>query len=269
MDEKHWAAVRQLVMEVHESEEDGSGGRLDRVRAELEGRGFQVEVEQPALLEGTDRYNLWAVRPDDPVTGEPVVDGEAVAPELLAAAEELGQGELRSFLRRRLPEPMVPSAVVWLDELPLNANGKVDRGRLPDPSEAARQRPHVPPRDDLERQLCEIWQEVFEVERIGVEDDFFELGGHSLLATRVAARMRERLGAGLPIRRLFDLTTVALQAEALKAEHGEGLGGGGELPAATAQATPSAAVEPSMDDLLAELEEMSDEEAAALAEEVH
>ncbi|WNZ59300.1 phosphopantetheine-binding protein [Myxococcus sp. MxC21-1] len=114
---------------------------------------------------------------------------------------------------------MMPSVFVVLPALPLNANGKVDRKALPIPDAAAAQeaRPPAPPRSDVEERLVALWQEVLSRQSIGVEDDFFELGGHSLLAVRAHSRLRELFGVDLPLRTLFELTTVARLAEKIEA----------------------------------------------------
>ncbi len=118
--------------------------------------------------------------------------------------------ELRTFLRQRLPEAMVPSVFMTLESLPLTSSGKVDRRALPEPSwgspsEGAAQAP----RTQVEELLAGIWSEVLGLERVGLEESFFELGGHSLLATRLMSRVRQTFGVELPLRRLFEVSTVA------------------------------------------------------------
>ncbi|MEO8429879.1 MAG: amino acid adenylation domain-containing protein [Acidobacteriota bacterium] len=120
---------------------------------------------------------------------------------------------LRLFLKERLPEYMVPAAVVLLDSLPLTANGKVDRRALPssDLLSSARERDSdfVAPRNPVEEVLAAIWADVLGVEDVGVRDEFFALGGHSLLATQVISRVREAFRVDLPLRALFETPTVA------------------------------------------------------------
>jgi aryl carrier-like protein len=119
--------------------------------------------------------------------------------------------ELRETLRQRLPEYMIPSAFVWLDALPLNANGKVERKLLLPPDQAARAvaaAEYVAPRTQAEELLARVWAEVLSVERVGVHDNFFELGGDSILSLQIIARARQA-GLALTPRQLFEAPTVA------------------------------------------------------------
>ena len=117
----------------------------------------------------------------------------------------------RSFLRQKLPDYMIPSSFVFLNALPLTPNGKIDRNALPSPEG---ERPHldqgfVEPRSEIEKLVAQVWLEVLKLEKVGVYDNFFDLGGHSLLATRVVARLRANFSVDLPLRKLFELPTVA------------------------------------------------------------
>jgi iturin family lipopeptide synthetase B len=110
--------------------------------------------------------------------------------------------------------------LVFLEKLPLMANGKVDRGALPRLTGATSDGgPYVAPRTEAERQVASIWQEVLRLPQVGVQENFFALGGHSLLATRVVSRLRRAFGVELPLRRLFDGPTVAEVAEQIEAMH--------------------------------------------------
>ena len=122
--------------------------------------------------------------------------------------------ELRGFLGERLPDYMVPGALVVLDRLPLRTNGKVDRDALPVPDVggAAGAGGGRPPASRREQVLCDLFAEVLGVAAVGVDDDFFALGGHSLLATRLAGKVRAALGAELSLRAIFQAPTVAALA---------------------------------------------------------
>jgi amino acid adenylation domain-containing protein len=129
---------------------------------------------------------------------------------------------LRDYLRRRLPEYMVPATIVFLDSLPLTANGKLDLAALPAPGGTADARAGAPagagPATALERDVAAVWAEVLRLERVGARDDFFELGGHSLLAVQVVVRLRERLGADLSLGSLFEAPTVERLARLIEAQ---------------------------------------------------
>ncbi|HEV2735094.1 MAG TPA: amino acid adenylation domain-containing protein, partial [Longimicrobiaceae bacterium] len=185
---------------------------LGRTDAQVKIRGFRIEpgeVEAVLARHPAVRDAAVVVREDAP--------GERRLVAYVAAADGAGAdaAELRAHLRGRLPEYMVPSAVVVLESLPLTPTGKVDRRALPAPEGAAEE--SVAPRTPAEATLAGIWAEVLGAERVGVHDDFFALGGHSLLATRVAARVQEAFGLELPLRAVFEAPTVAGLAERLEA----------------------------------------------------
>lgn len=118
-------------------------------------------------------------------------------------------GELREYLKAKLPEYMIPSRFVFLERLPLNPNGKVDRRALPALSHVAQAPTHVAPRSESEVTLAGIWAEVLGLERVGIHDNFFELGGHSLLAIKAVSRIRDAFQVDLPLINLFQAPTVA------------------------------------------------------------
>jgi acyl-coenzyme A synthetase/AMP-(fatty) acid ligase/acyl carrier protein len=117
--------------------------------------------------------------------------------------------ELRRWLRRDLPDPMVPPEFVWVDAFPTTPNGKLDVKALPSPAPPSADREHVAPATPTEAALADIWREVLAVERIGRADDFFDLGGHSLAALRVVEMVSESLGVTLRADALFDAPTLA------------------------------------------------------------
>ena len=127
----------------------------------------------------------------------------------LVSESEIDVSELRNFLKRILPDYMVPTSFVQLDRLPLNANGKIDRKALPQPvtgEQTAAGNSNV--QTPVQELLLNIWSEVLNRTDIGVDDNFFELGGHSLLATQVFSRIRECLSVELPVRALFETPTI-------------------------------------------------------------
>ena len=143
---------------------------------------------------------------------------------------------LRTCLRQRLPEYMVPSAFVVLEALPLTPNGKVDRKALPAPdgrsaTDGAASSPRARPIEETARRAL---GEVLGVERVGSHDNFFELGGHSLLATQVVSRIRDAFGVELPLRALFEAPTVAALAERIERRTGSGGTAPGAAPRARA-----------------------------------
>ncbi len=121
---------------------------------------------------------------------------------------EVQGGELREYSAERLPEAMVPSAFVEMQELPRTLNGKIDRKALP-ALEQARRRRESRPATPVEEIIAGVWGEVLQLQQVGGEENFFELGGHSLLATQVVSRVRASLGVQVPLRALFEAPTVA------------------------------------------------------------
>lgn len=132
------------------------------------------------------------------------------------------EGELRSLITERLPEYMAPSVYMFLDTLPLNANSKVDRGALPDPSKAPVARTEtVAPRNDIERELAEVVREVLGIESVGVHHTFFDLGGTSVDLVRIHNKIKERLDLDVRIVDLFRRPTVSLLAAYLTEGEGD------------------------------------------------
>jgi amino acid adenylation domain-containing protein len=177
-------------------------GRLDE---QVKVRGFRIELGE---IEAT-------LRRDPGVADCAVIARDDERGEKRLAAYVVGDADaeaLRDRLRASLPEYMVPSAFVFMDALPLTANGKLDRKALPAPEFASAKDRYVAPRTPVEEVLAGIWAEVLRLERVGVEESFFDLGGHSLLATRMASRVRELFGVELPLRALFEGPTVAQMA---------------------------------------------------------
>jgi FkbM family methyltransferase len=208
IDDEDWKKIAQIVMEVHDwGVGRATEGRVQQIVSLLESRGFAVVAEQYEELKGTDRWSIYA-RSQQQWHRVPPSSFEAQ----LAPVEEkemaVSSGALRQYLEHQLPEYMMPSAFVLLEQLPLLPNGKLDRRALPAPPEGQASRKYVAPRTPMEESLCSIWAEVLERERVGVNDNFFEIGGHSLLATQVISRIRTVFRVELPLRTLFERPSI-------------------------------------------------------------
>jgi amino acid adenylation domain-containing protein len=191
---------------------DGAAEYLGRMDHQVKVRGFRVElgeIESVLAAHPSVRETIVIAREDVPG------DARLVA-YVVPAGEPAGAEALRSFLRTRLPEHMVPSALVTMDALPLSPNGKIDRRALPAPERSGRgTEAFVAPRSPVEETLAAIWAEVLGVERVGVHDHFFDLGGHSLLGVRVVSQVQEAFGVSLPLHTLFQAPTIEALSQAI------------------------------------------------------
>ncbi|WP_460203568.1 amino acid adenylation domain-containing protein [Scytonema sp. NUACC21] len=184
-------------------------GRLDN---QVKIRGFRIELaEIESVLQQHPGVRESVVIAREDVPGNKRLVAYVVVNETSGSTI----GELHHFLKAKLPEYMVPSAIVILETLPLTPNGKVDRRALPVPETT---RPElsgkfVKPRTPIEEMLAVTWADILGVQNIGIHDNFFELGGHSLLATQVVSRLRDTFCVELPLRVLFEAPTVAGLAE--------------------------------------------------------
>ncbi|MFI8962716.1 amino acid adenylation domain-containing protein [Streptomyces sp. NPDC053493] len=195
---------------------DGAIEFLGRIDGQVKLRGFRIEPgEIEAVLSRHPAVRQVIVVPREDRPGDTRLVGYCAVPDDAAqhGNPELA-GELKQFAAETLPGYMVPSAVVVLPALPLNANGKVDRRALPAPELGADTAGRAP-RDERESALCALFGEILGIDDITIDDDFFELGGHSLLATRLVGRARTELGAELAIGDLFQAPTVAALAARL------------------------------------------------------
>ncbi len=153
--------------------------------------------------------------------------------EYIIETQGLSLGHLRSFLKEKLPDYMVPSAFVMLDALPLTPNLKVDRKALPTPNHirSVLEEAFVPPRTPVEEQLAKIWARVLGIEQVGIRDNFFELGGDSLLAAQLLSWLRETFQVELPLLSLFEAPTVAGLAQAIMLQKHSAIADGSTLQA--------------------------------------
>jgi amino acid adenylation domain-containing protein/FkbM family methyltransferase len=213
-----WKKIEQVVMEVHDGKGQESEGRIGKIADLLEARDFVVVVEQDELLTGTDRFNLYARR-----RGRGGDGANSTAQKILPIVESeelsLSGRELREYMGERLPEYMVPSTVMMLDEMPLTRNGKVDRQALLSlerSSAGVEETASAAPRSPFEEILSGLWADVLGKEVVGRTANFFDLGGHSLLATQLISRVRGVFNVELPLRILFECPTVAQLGEAIE-----------------------------------------------------
>ncbi|WP_432774041.1 non-ribosomal peptide synthase/polyketide synthase [Brevibacillus gelatini] len=189
---------------------DGTIEYVGRADEQVKVRGYRIEIgeiESAVLAYKGIEQAVVVAREDDAASG----------PYLCAyfvPAAEVSIADLRSHLAKELPAYMVPSYFVKLAQLPLSANGKVDRKALPKPQPSdATTREYVAPRNATEQQLVSIWQEVLGIEPIGITDHFFELGGHSLKATLLIAKVYEYMQVELPLNLIFQHPTVEKVAD--------------------------------------------------------
>ncbi|WP_302475267.1 non-ribosomal peptide synthase/polyketide synthase [Pseudomonas koreensis] len=193
-------------------------GRIDH---QVKIRGFRIELgEIEARLLALDSVRETVVVAQDGPTGPQLVG--YVVPTNDATLDADGEAELRAALKAslkaELPEYMVPAHLLFLAQLPLTPNGKVDRKALPAPDASQLQSTYVAPQTATQHTVAEIWQAVLKLERVGLSDNFFELGGHSLLVTQVVSRVRQALNVQVPLRTLFEHSTLADFVAALGVE---------------------------------------------------
>ncbi|MBN1399758.1 MAG: amino acid adenylation domain-containing protein [Anaerolineae bacterium] len=224
---------------------DGTIEFLGRMDYQVKIRGFRIELgEIETALGGHPQVKQAVVQIGEDEAGSKflvayLVPRDGATPDT---------AEIRQFLRERLPEYMLPSALVMMEQMPLTPSGKIDRRRLPAPARVrdGSAESFVAPRTPIEQEVAAVWTEVLGLERIGIHDDFFDLGGHSLLATQLCARLSDTFGLEVPLRSLFEAPTVAGLCESIVA-----------LQISQTDDAEIAA-------LLAELEQLSDEEAQNL-----
>ncbi|HSE17005.1 MAG TPA: amino acid adenylation domain-containing protein [Pyrinomonadaceae bacterium] len=188
---------------------------LGRIDQQVKIRGFRIELAEieSALGQHPQVKECAVVMGEDPNGNSALL--AYVVPDAQKAAIRLG--ELRAFLKQTLPEYMIPTQFVSLAEMPLTANGKLDRKALPAPRPSRGDlESYVAPRNLVEQAMTEIWSQVLHVDRVGVHDNFFALGGHSLLATQLLSRLRHVLKVEVPLRKLFELPTIGELAQLIE-----------------------------------------------------
>jgi acyl carrier protein len=212
-------------------------------------RGYRIELgEIEAVLRSHPAVRQCAVAAREDAAGGKRLIGYVV----MQLGVSVNVGELRNFLKQKLPDYMIPSGLMQLDELPLLPNGKIDRRALPEPDQ---NRPDLietyqAPRMPLEEALAKIWAELLKVDKVGIADNFFDLGGHSLLATQIVSRIRSVLSIELPLRVVFESPTIEQTAAFIAENCGKRVG------------------EKELRRMIGELDALSDEETQRLLVEV-
>ncbi len=190
---------------------------IDRIDQQVKIRGFRIELEEiedQLLNHSQIREAVVIVKGKDSDNKKlcaylvPVKTGEA------AGKKTIENRVLREYLSRLLPDYMVPSYFVWLEQIPLNASGKVDLNALPEP-EIEAGKDYVPPRDEVQEKMAALWSRLLEIkkENIGIYDNFFHLGAHSLKAAVFTARLHKELNIKVPLEEVFRSPTIAALAE--------------------------------------------------------
>jgi hypothetical protein len=214
---------------------DGTIEILGRIDHQVKIRGFRIElgeIEAALLQHSAVREAVVIAREGIPGDKRlvayivPTNDERRTTNDELADSSPLVVGhwslvgELRDFLKQRVPDYMIPATFVALDMLPRTPNGKLDRRALPAPDHTwpMQHDTYTPPRTEVEQALAAIWGALLGRERVSVHDDFFALGGHSLLATRVMAHVRDSFELELPLRSMFEGPTIAELAAAIERE---------------------------------------------------
>ncbi|WP_141333042.1 non-ribosomal peptide synthetase, partial [Myxococcus sp. AB025B] len=194
---------------------DGTLDFLGRADSQVKLRGFRIELAEveAALREYTSITRALALVRED-------VPGDKRLTAYFTASSPVDPAALRAFLKQRLPEFMLPSFLIPLAAFPLTANAKLDRKALPAPDTLASST-FVAPRNPTEELLAAIWADVLRLDKVSVADDFFELGGHSLLATQVVSRVRRAFEVELPLRALFEASSISALATRILAVRGE------------------------------------------------
>jgi acyl carrier protein len=196
---------------------DGNVEFIGRADFQVKIRGFRVELGEieSVLSSHTCIQNAIVITRLDGSGGKQLV-AYLISRKGCEPEEELTKPKLRDFLKKQLPDYMVPAFFVVLESFPLTPNGKVDRKALPAPELSSIGEHFVPPQTPVEKMLVGLWTELLDVEKIGANDNFFDLGGHSLLAMRLFVRIRDVFGLELPLRLLFEAPTVAELAKRIE-----------------------------------------------------
>ncbi|MBN2862730.1 MAG: amino acid adenylation domain-containing protein [Bacteroidales bacterium] len=188
---------------------DGNIEYLGRIDHQVKIRGFRIELGEieSKLLQVEGLRDSVVIDREDSF-------GNKYLCAYYTGEETLDSSDLKEHLIKELPEYMVPSYFVHLEVMPLNNNGKIDRKALPEPDRnREKDRDYAEPGSETEKKLAEIWKEVLDIEKPGINDDFFEYGGHSLSAIHISALVRKLFQVEMPVSEVFSHTTIARMAK--------------------------------------------------------
>ncbi|MEZ4681387.1 MAG: amino acid adenylation domain-containing protein [Caldilineaceae bacterium] len=219
--EDDWAKIDQLVVEVHKGE-----GRMTNIENLLRKHGYEIAIEQTAALKDTVLHMIYAWKPQAQ-TGKHTQEPTAIR----MTRQPLPMDELYDLMQRYLPDYMVPSAFVFLPQVPLTPNGKVDRKALPaldvGNTWVRSTTEFVAPEEEAEKVIADVWQSVLQLPQVGMLDRFFELGGNSLLAAQVHLRLTQVLPAfTMSLIEMFQFPTIRSLSDHLKRGGGNGTANG-------------------------------------------
>ena len=195
---------------------DGNIECLGRIDNQVKVRGFRIELGEIESILNTHPEVQQAVI----IAPEDSSGNKRLVAYITSSSESIPTATLRQFLKQKLPEYMMPSIFVVLDELPLTSNGKIDRRSLPAPEQFQSESvsSFIAPQDELELQLTKIWEKVLGIKPIGIKDNFFEIGGHSFLAILLFAEIEKSMGKQLPLAALFQAPNIKELANLLRDE---------------------------------------------------
>ena len=194
---------------------DGNLEFLGRIDNQTKIRGYRIELGEieNLLLEKEEITNACLVaRPDS--------DGNKYLAGYYTTSREITTGEIKDYLKESLPDYMVPTYLIKLEEMPLTANDKIDRKALPEPDIQSFKTEYRAAENVTEAKLIHIFKEILDVQRVGIDDDFFELGGHSLKATVMMGKILKEFGVQIPLRQIFKTPTVKGLSKYLQDEKG-------------------------------------------------
>lgn len=184
--------------------EDGNIEYLGRVDDQVKIRGYRVEpLEIERITLQSELVNMASIAIITDSTGNKNLSAYVVP------NQNYSREKLNNYLKQQLPDYMVPSQVIELEKFPMLPNGKIDKKSLPDPEKTTTST-YIAPQSEAQKKMAEIWEDILEVEQVGIHDDFFALGGHSLLAIRLVSAIRKAFKIEMPIGDIFDYPTINL-----------------------------------------------------------